>query len=140
MCARGTGHLRRIAQVLPGSNAVTHLRTPENTRHSHDALIARRRFLPRHINHIPTLHAHTAQCSVLRIFRLSSPFVLCSQFWPRHTTHTHTHSHTHTHHSIVTIENKNIYRMKIPESQRVIVKSSDHCYWVLYRDVLIGGP
>ena len=24
MCARGPGHLRRIAQVFPGSNAVTH--------------------------------------------------------------------------------------------------------------------
>ena len=51
-----------------------------------------------------------------------------------------THTHTPTHHSVVTMENKNIYTMKIPESQRVIVKSSDHCYWVLYRDVLIGGP
>ena len=38
--------------------------------------------------------------------------------------------HTHT---------QNIYTMIILESQRVIVKSSDHCYCVLYRDVLIGG-
>ena len=44
MCARGPGHLRRIAQVFPGSNAVTHLRD------SHDALIAGRSFVPRHIN------------------------------------------------------------------------------------------
>ena len=39
----------------------------------------------------------SAMCAVLRIFRLSSSFVLCSQFWPRDTTpHTHTHTLTHT--------------------------------------------
>ena len=104
MCA-STGQLRRIAYCASIARLKPAKRSYAwHSPHSHDALMHWLRgaaFVPRHINHMPTLHTHTAQCSVLvlRIFRLSSQFVLCSQIWPRHTTQTHTHTHTHTHHT-----------------------------------------
>ena len=74
MCARGTGHLRRIAYCasisrLKRSYALTTLAS----HHSHDALIidaliAGRRFLPLHINHIPTLPHYT-----LTVFTRAKP-------------------------------------------------------------------
>ena len=65
MCERGTGHLRRIgyyaniSRLKPVKRSYVRV---HDTRHSHDALIiealiAGRKFLPRHINHIPT-HPH----------------------------------------------------------------------------------
>ena len=54
MCGRGTGH----CDVLRMFQAQTQLRRPEKTRHSHNAVIEGRRFLPLHI---PTLHTHTRQ-------------------------------------------------------------------------------
>ena len=75
---------------LTRSYALTHAR---ETRHSHDALIAGRRFLPRHINQYNDYNQLIT--------------------YPTHTTHSHAPSRQYN----CTMGNKTIYIMKIPQSQ-----------------------
>ena len=89
MCARGAGATYCEFSSLTRSYALTHAR---ETRHSHDtfdALIAGRRFLPRHINQNNQLITY-----------------------PTHTTHTRQAANT-----IAQWEIKKIYIMEIPQSQ-----------------------
>ena len=62
MCQRHSRALRHIAN-FPGTNAVTQAREHSPLALCIDALIAGRRFLPRDINHIPTLHTHTREAA-----------------------------------------------------------------------------
>ena len=83
MCQRSRCDVLRIFQAHT-QFALTHAR---ETRHLHYALIAGRRFLPRHINQLIT--------------------------YPTHTTHSHAPSRQYN----CTMGNKNIYIMEIPQSQ-----------------------
>ena len=91
MCQRRRA-VRRIAN-FPGWSVITRsyaLMHARENRHSHDALIAGRRFLPRHINQFNQL-------------------ITC----PTHTTHSHAPSRQYN----CTMGNKTICIMEIPQSK-----------------------
>ena len=112
--------LPRIAN-FPGSNAVTHLRMSENSPLAccFDALIAWRRFLPRHINQYNQLITY-----------------------PTHTTHSQEPSRQYN----CTMGNKTIYILEIPQvkpnavyiTRPVMLLINVHLVYTVL--VLIGGP